>query len=125
MLINSIKGALILLVLCIFAALFHSNLLNPLSYKSKFSVLNSESLVHSTPEQRFLVHGPLNINAVTAHDLDAIPRVSPKVARRIIEFRQQKGRINDLDELLEVKGVGPRTLKIIGEYTEVRVSTNQ
>jgi competence protein ComEA len=53
----------------------------------------------------------LDLNAATASDLEALPGIGPVLARRIIEHRTQRGAFRRLDDLLQVKGVGPRLLE--------------
>ncbi|OGQ99501.1 MAG: hypothetical protein A2505_03555 [Deltaproteobacteria bacterium RIFOXYD12_FULL_55_16] len=56
---------------------------------------------------------PIPINQADKELLITIPGIGPAFARRIIEFREQLGRINDIEELDEVKGIGPAKLKIL------------
>lgn len=53
----------------------------------------------------------VDVNTASAAELDTLPRVGPVLARRIIEGRPY-GRV---DELLEVKGIGPKTLERLRE----------
>jgi competence protein ComEA len=43
--------------------------------------------------------------------LITIPGIGPVLARRIIEFREQHGKITSIDELDAVKGIGPAKLE--------------
>lgn len=56
---------------------------------------------------------PIPINQADEELLTTIPGIGPAFARRIIEFREQHGRINAIEELDAVKGVGPAKLKIL------------
>jgi competence protein ComEA len=53
----------------------------------------------------------VNVNTATADELDRLPGIGPVLARRIVEYREQHGLFRRLDDLLEVKGVGPRLLR--------------
>jgi competence protein ComEA len=53
----------------------------------------------------------LELNAATAADLEALPGIGPVLARRIVEHRAQRGPFHRLDDLLQIKGVGPRLLE--------------
>lgn len=59
---------------------------------------------------------PIPINQADEELLITIPGIGPAFARRIIEFREQQGRINAIEELDEVTGVGPAKLKILKAY---------
>jgi len=62
---------------------------------------------------------PIPINQADAELLRTIPGIGPVFARRIIEFREQHGRINAIEELDAVKGVGPAKLKILKAHLVV------
>jgi competence ComEA-like helix-hairpin-helix protein len=62
---------------------------------------------------------PIPINQADEELLTTIPGIGPAFARRIIEFREQQGRINAIEELDAVKGVGPAKLKILKAHLVV------
>ncbi|MDJ0836157.1 MAG: helix-hairpin-helix domain-containing protein [Acidobacteriota bacterium] len=51
----------------------------------------------------------ININTGDAEELKKLPRIGPKMAQRIIDFRTEHGEFKKLEELLNVKGIGPKT----------------
>ncbi len=55
----------------------------------------------------------VNVNTATAADLERLPGIGPVLARRIVEHREAKGLFRRLDDLLEVKGIGPKMLRRI------------
>ncbi len=57
--------------------------------------------------------GPLDLNRATDRDFDALPGVGPKLAERIMEYRQSVGMFHSLDELRAVKGLGKKTFERI------------
>lgn len=61
--------------------------------------------------QGLLLGQPLDLNAATLEDLQALPRVGPKTAAAILAARQERGRFSQVDDLLEVRGIGPKTLE--------------
>lgn len=50
------------------------------------------------------------LNSATAAQLEALPRIGPALAARIIAYRTAKGAFRSIDELGEVGGIGPKTL---------------
>ncbi|MHA3683281.1 helix-hairpin-helix domain-containing protein [Leucobacter sp. HY1908] len=53
----------------------------------------------------------VNINTADAALLETLPRVGPALAGRIIDWRTQNGGFQSVDQLLEVSGIGVKTLE--------------
>jgi len=53
---------------------------------------------------------PLDLNRAALGDLLLLPGVGPKLAARIVEERERRGGFASVDQLAEVKGVGPKKL---------------
>lgn len=58
-----------------------------------------------------LQSGAVDINTATAEMLQSLPGIGPVLAQRIIAYREQWGPFHHLIDLLEVSGIGPRTLE--------------
>ncbi len=54
--------------------------------------------------------GVLDLNSADAAALEALPRIGPVLAERIVEWRREHGRFSSVDELAEVPGIGPALL---------------
>jgi comEA protein len=54
--------------------------------------------------------GPVDVNAATADELTALPGIGPVRAAAIVALREERGGFRSLDDLLDVKGIGPKTL---------------
>ena len=63
---------------------------------------------------------PLDVNMASAADLEALPGIGPVLAGRIVEYRQMHGRFQQVEDLLEVKGIGPRLLERLRPLVWVR-----
>jgi competence protein ComEA len=61
---------------------------------------------------RFLV----DINSADWAELAELPEIGETLARRIVESRAAAGRFADHDDLLRVRGIGPRTLEQMRPY---------
>ena len=57
--------------------------------------------------------GLLDLNRATEEDFDALPGIGPRLAERILEYRQSVGAFRSLDELRAVKGIGKKTFERI------------
>ncbi len=51
----------------------------------------------------------VNINTATAAELEALPRIGPTMAQRIVEYRQTNGPFESIEEIQNVPGIGPAT----------------
>ena len=54
--------------------------------------------------------GPVNVNSATEDQLDVLPGVGPATAAAIVAHRQQNGPFQDVDQLGDVRGIGPAKL---------------
>ncbi len=52
----------------------------------------------------------LDLNAASAADLDALPGIGEVLAERIVQWRSENGRFSSVDDLGEVRGIGPTVL---------------
>lgn len=63
--------------------------------------------------------GPLDLNTATLEQLDALPGVGPATAQAIIAERERRGGFRSVDDLLDVRGIGPAKLEAIRELVAV------
>ena len=54
--------------------------------------------------------GIVDINSATLSELDALPGVGPSTAQAIIDYRTANGPYASVDDLLNVRGIGPSKL---------------
>jgi comEA protein len=62
----------------------------------------------------------VSLNTATQSDLERIPGIGPVTAKRIIGYRDVKGRFGSVDDLLGVKGIGPKKLLKIRPYIKIQ-----
>ena len=74
--------------------------------------LLSDQLSTAAAPKRFHP-GSLDVNRATEQDFDALPGIGPKLAERIMEYRQSVGAFHSLDELRAVKGIGNKKFERI------------
>jgi competence protein ComEA len=63
--------------------------------------------------------GKVNINTASQAELEALPRVGPKVAQRIIEFRSQNGNFKKVEDIMKVKGIGEKIFQQLKDLITV------
>jgi competence protein ComEA len=63
--------------------------------------------------------GPVDLNAATAADLDALPGIGPVLAQRIVEHRERSGPFRSVEQLDDVPGIGPATYAELAELVAV------
>jgi competence protein ComEA len=53
---------------------------------------------------------PLDLNQATEDELDLLPGVGPATAKAIVDYRTAHGPFSSVDDLLDVRGIGPAKL---------------
>lgn len=61
----------------------------------------------------------LDLNTATAAQLQALPRIGPALAARIVADRDANGPFASLDDLNRVNGIGERTIQLIAPHVVV------
>jgi competence protein ComEA len=61
----------------------------------------------------------VNINTASVEQLTTLPGVGPKLAARIVEYRQKSGTFRSPQELMNVKGVGEKNFAKIEAWLTV------
>ncbi|OZG62546.1 competence protein ComEA [Bifidobacterium lemurum] len=64
--------------------------------------------------------GLIDLNTADAQELDTLPGVGPAIAQRILDHRASIGRFTSVDQLLDVKGIGMKTLDKMRARVTVR-----
>jgi competence protein ComEA len=65
---------------------------------------------------RFALDMPMGLNRATLQDLMFVPGIGERTAEAILEARQEIGLFRNLDDLLEVRGIGPKKLETFSRY---------
>lgn len=61
-----------------------------------------------------LAFAQVNINTATKDELDGLKGIGPTKAQAIVDFRKKNGPFKSVDDLQNVPGIGPATLKDCG-----------
>lgn len=57
-----------------------------------------------------LAFGAININRANSAQLQTLYGIGPSKAKEILAYRKSHGAFKTVDELVNVKGIGPKTL---------------
>src|SRR5512142_2904373 len=63
--------------------------------------------------------GKVNINTASVEQLTTLPGVGPKLAARIVEYRQKSGTFRSPQELLNVRGIGEKNFAKLESWLTV------
>ena len=63
--------------------------------------------------------GPVSLNTGSEGQLESLPGVGPSTAKKILEYRQAHGGFSSVDELMAVKGIGPKKLKAMRQWLKL------
>lgn len=61
----------------------------------------------------------VNINTASLAELQKLPKIGPKVAQRIIDYRKAHGKFKKVEEIMKVRGIGEKTFKQIKDLLTV------
>ena len=67
----------------------------------------------------YLVAASIDINSADTEDLTSLPGIGEKTAEKINEYREANGPFKSVDELLNVRGIGPKVLEKIRPLVHV------
>lgn len=67
----------------------------------------------------------LDLNRATFEELESLPGIGPKIAKEIIEYRERFGPFKSLEDLLKIKGIGPKRFEILKKYLKVDKDVSQ
>lgn len=63
--------------------------------------------------------GKIDINTATAADFERLPKIGPSIAERIVAYRDAHGPFSRIEDLQNVKGIGPATFAALKDYITV------
>ncbi|HEY9685983.1 MAG TPA: helix-hairpin-helix domain-containing protein [Coleofasciculaceae cyanobacterium] len=106
---------------------FHSESTSASEVSSSDSVVEAPDKESTSHRRRAFGHAhkkpekpPItNINAASTAKLQLLPGIGPKMALRIIEYRKEHGAFATVEQVMEVKGIGPRKFEKLKPYLKI------
>ena len=65
----------------------------------------------------------VNVNVATEAELVSLPGVGPTIASRIVAYREQQGPYESVADLTAVRGLGPKSVALLGSLVTVAPSS--
>ena len=62
---------------------------------------------------------PVNINTANSAELQQVPGIGPATAEKILQMRKSYGAFKSVDDLLAIRGLGPKRLEKMCKYLTV------
>src|ERR1700733_8489271 len=59
---------------------------------------------------------PIDINSASSAQLQEVPGIGPATADKILQMRKSYGTFKSVDDLLSVRGIGPKRLEKMRKY---------
>lgn len=119
------KKQLLVTLTLLFAAFTLGFFLGRSQRQEKVTVSVSKSLytlpptTESIPETTEAIQYPLDLNAVTAEELQSLPGIGEVLSQRIVDYREEHGPFTSTDQLMDVYGIGPLLYESIQGYVTV------
>lgn len=63
--------------------------------------------------------GKININSAEAEELEMLSGIGSTRAADIVKYREENGNFNQIEDIMEVSGIGEKTFEEIKEYITV------
>lgn len=92
-------------------------------YKIGEEVLDSEIEAESQQEKATGAvdsKGKININKATVDELMTIPGIGQVKAQSIVDYRNENGKFNSVDELTNITGIGVKTLEKLRDKVDIK-----
>jgi competence protein ComEA len=77
------------------------------------------SLATMLPAKKKPPGAPVNLNTADSEQLQLVPGIGPATADKILQMRKSYGAFKSVDDLLAIRGIGPKRLEKMRKYLTV------
>ena len=89
-------------------------------YQIKENVNQDDLEIESVAPTLSQFSNQININTATQSELESLSGIGPVYAKAIIQYRLENGPFEQIEDIQEVKGIGPVTFEKIRPHITVR-----
>ncbi len=100
-------------------SILEKNKNNEFDSNQESSDFNKSNFISKVKKQE-LKEKSINLNSASIEELSLLPGIGIKTAEKIIAYRKANDGFSNIDELLEVRGIGNSKFEIIKKYIFVR-----
>ena len=61
----------------------------------------------------------VNINTANEVELDSLPGIGPSIAKKIVTYRNENGKFNNIEDIKNVSGIGDAKYEELKNYITV------
>ncbi len=111
----------IVLLLAVFAAFLAGWTVSDRTEAGSFTVRTETAAgpVEPPPAEEAAAFELLDLNTASREELEVLPEIGPTRAQAIVEYREENGPFDYVQELVDVPGIGEGTLESVLDYLTV------
>jgi comEA protein len=79
----------------------------------------AETIALDSAKEKISQSKIINLNAATRYELTKLPGIGPKLAERIVEYRDAHGSFSFPEEIMRVKGIGDKKYQAMADMITV------
>jgi len=83
------------------------------------AIISANDVINVTTPAQEVDDSRLDINIATTAQLMELPGIGETIAQRIVDYREQNGKFQVLEDLLLIEGVGEKKLQAIEKFVRV------
>ncbi len=113
----------VVLLLAVFVAFLAGWTVSDRTRAESFTVRTETAAGPAEPPAAVAAAAPaselLDLNTASQAELEALPEIGPTRAQAIVEYREENGPFDYVEELVDVPGIGESTLESVLDYLTV------